>query len=51
MSKLVWWGEKDGIGVNAKQIVPVAPDPIGGGQAWGDMVVTVAKASERNPGW
>jgi len=43
--KLVWWKEKGaGIGVNAKQIVPVSPDPIGGGQAWGDVVVTVAKA-------
>lgn len=41
--ELVWWKEKDGTGVNAKQIVPIAPDPIGGGQAWGDMVVTVAK--------
>jgi len=43
--KLIWWKEKGaGIGVNAKQIVPVSPDPIGGGQAWGDVVVTVAKA-------
>lgn len=40
---LVWWGHKDGIGVNAKQIVPISPEPIGGGQAWGDMVVTIAK--------
>ncbi|MDO8736353.1 MAG: molybdopterin-dependent oxidoreductase [Thermoleophilia bacterium] len=43
--KLIWWKEKGtGIGINAKQIVPVSPDPIGGGQAWGDVVVTVAKA-------
>ncbi|MHB9111032.1 MAG: molybdopterin-dependent oxidoreductase [Thermoleophilia bacterium] len=43
--KLIWWKEKGaGIGVNAKQIVPVSPDLIGGGQAWGDVVVTVAKA-------
>ncbi len=42
-TELVWWGEKDGIGVNAKQIVPKAVDPIGGGQAWGDVVVNVAK--------
>jgi thiosulfate reductase/polysulfide reductase chain A len=41
--ELIWWKEKDGIGVNAKQIVPIALDPIGGGQAWGDVVVQVAK--------
>ncbi len=42
--ELVWWKKKGGIGVNAKQIVPAATDPIGGGAAWGDVVVTVAKA-------
>jgi len=41
--ELIWWKEKGGIGINAKQIVPVAPDPVGGGQIWGDVVVTVAK--------
>jgi anaerobic selenocysteine-containing dehydrogenase len=42
-TELVWWGEKDGVGVNPKLIVPVAIEPVGGGQAWGDMVVTIAK--------
>ncbi|MHB8858894.1 MAG: molybdopterin-containing oxidoreductase family protein [Thermoleophilia bacterium] len=42
--ELVWWKEKGGIGVNSKQIVPAASDPIGGGQSWGNVVVTVAKA-------
>ncbi len=43
--ELIWWGHKDGVGVNTKQMVPAATDPIGGGQAWGDMVVKVAKSS------
>ncbi len=42
-TELVWWGKKDGTGANAKLIVPAMPDPIGGGQAWGDVVVTVGK--------
>jgi len=42
-SKLIWWGHKGGIGVNAKDIVPADMDPIGGGEAWGDVVVTLAK--------
>ncbi|MBE0429899.1 MAG: molybdopterin-dependent oxidoreductase [Thermoleophilia bacterium] len=41
--QLVWWGDHGGTGVNAKRIVPIEMDPIGGGQAWGDMVVSVAK--------
>lgn len=44
---LIWWGEKHGIdggiGVNAKQIIPIAVDAIGGGAAWGDVVVQVAR--------
>lgn len=45
-TELVWWdhhGFNPGHGVNAKQIVPAEVDPIGGGQAWGDVVVVVAK--------
>jgi anaerobic selenocysteine-containing dehydrogenase len=45
-TELVWWehhGFNPGHGVNAKQIVPVDVDPIGGGQAWGEVIVTVAK--------
>ena len=42
--ELIWWKEKGGTGVNSKQIVPAASDPVGGGQAWGGVVVTVAKA-------
>lgn len=41
--ELVWWKEEEGTGVNAKNIVPVALDPAGGGQAWGDTVVQVSK--------
>jgi anaerobic selenocysteine-containing dehydrogenase len=41
--ELIWWKEKGGIGTNAKQIVPIASDPVGGGQTWGDVVVTMAK--------
>jgi len=44
---LIWWGEKTGInggiGVNAKQIIPISVDSIGGGVAWGDVVVQVAR--------
>lgn len=43
-TELIWWGHgKNSIGVNAKQIVPVNVDPIGGGQAWGDVVVQVSR--------
>ena len=47
-TEMIWWGHEEpgGNGVNPKQIVPIALDPIGGGEAWGDMVVTVAKAKE-----
>lgn len=41
--ELIWWGEHAGTGVNAKHIVPIALDPIGGGQAWGEVVVQVAR--------
>jgi anaerobic selenocysteine-containing dehydrogenase len=45
-TELVWWSERgpyEGKGVNPKPIVPIALDPVGGGEAWNDMVVTVAK--------
>ncbi len=44
-TEMIWWGHEEpgGNGVNPKQIVPVTLDPVGGGEAWGDMVVTVAK--------
>lgn len=48
-TELVWWehhGFNPGHGVNAKQIVPAVVDPVGGGQAWGNVVVTIAKVSE-----
>ncbi len=41
-TNLIWWG-KDGAGVNPNSIIPIMPDPIGGGQAWNDTVVTVTK--------
>ena len=39
---LIWW-EKEGNGVHPNPIIPVSSDTIGGGQAWMDTVVTVAK--------
>lgn len=41
-TRLIWW-EKDGNGVNPSSIIPVAADPIGGGQPWDDTIVTIAK--------
>ncbi|MEW6020111.1 MAG: molybdopterin-dependent oxidoreductase, partial [Pseudomonadota bacterium] len=40
---LIWWGHHEGTGVNPKQIVPATIDPLGGGTAWGEVVVQVAK--------
>jgi hypothetical protein len=39
---LIWW-EKEGNGVHPNPIIPVASDPIGGGQAWMDTVVSITK--------
>jgi anaerobic selenocysteine-containing dehydrogenase len=39
---LIWWG-KEGNGVHPNPIIPAASDPIGGGQAWMDTVVTITK--------
>jgi thiosulfate reductase/polysulfide reductase chain A len=41
-TQLVWWG-KEGNGVHPNPIIPLSSDPIGGGQAWMDTVVMVAK--------
>ncbi len=41
-TSLIWW-EKEGNGVHPNPIIPAAPDPIGGGQAWMDTVVTITK--------
>jgi anaerobic selenocysteine-containing dehydrogenase len=41
--ELIWWGHHNGSGVNPKRIVPVISDPVGGGQAWGDVVVQVGR--------
>lgn len=41
-TRLIWW-EKGGNGVNPSSIIPVASDPIGGGQPWDDTIVTIAK--------
>jgi anaerobic selenocysteine-containing dehydrogenase len=49
-TKLTYWHE-DGHGWNAREIIPAEVDPIGGGQAWMDTTVTVAKvASARKKG-
>ncbi len=39
---LIWW-EKEGNGVHPNPIIPPVSDPVGGGQAWMDTVVTIAK--------
>ncbi|MDA8188800.1 MAG: molybdopterin-dependent oxidoreductase [Dehalococcoidales bacterium] len=41
-TKLIWWAEH-GNGVHVQRIIPIAPDPIGGGQAWTDIKVTISK--------
>lgn len=41
-TKLVWW-EKDGNGISPNTIISGSSDPIGGGEAWNDMLVTIAK--------
>ncbi len=41
-TRLIWW-EKGGNGANPSSIIPVASDPIGGGQPWDDTIVTIAK--------
>lgn len=44
-TNIIWW-ERHGNGVHPKPIIPVSPDPIGGGQAWMDTVVKVSKVEE-----
>ena len=43
-TRLVWW-EKEGNGLSPNQVIPGESDPIGGGEAWNDTLVTVQKAS------
>jgi anaerobic selenocysteine-containing dehydrogenase len=42
-TKLVWWGEREGIGTHPYPIIPAEFDPLSGRQCWMDTVVTVAK--------
>jgi len=42
-TKLVWW-EKEGNGLSPNQVIPGDSDPIGGGEAWNDTLVTISKA-------
>ena len=42
-TRLIWW-EKSGNGANPSLVIPVAADPIGGGQPWDDAIVTIVKA-------
>ena len=42
-TKLVWW-EKEGNGISPNTIISGNSDPIGGGEAWNDMLVTISKA-------
>jgi anaerobic selenocysteine-containing dehydrogenase len=41
-TRLIWW-EKGGNGANPSPVIPIAADPIGGGQPWDDTIVTIAK--------
>ncbi len=41
-TKLLWW-EKEGSGVSPNQIILGESDPIGGGEAWNDTLVTISK--------
>jgi len=42
-TKLVWW-EKEGNGISPNMIISGDSDPIGGGEAWNDTLVTISKA-------
>ncbi|MBI2305513.1 MAG: molybdopterin-dependent oxidoreductase [Chloroflexi bacterium] len=39
---LLWW-EKHGRGISPNPVIPLAPDPIAGGQAWHDTIVALDK--------
>ncbi len=41
-TELLWWGKR-GTGVHPNPIIPILPDPSGGGQGWMDTVVRVEK--------
>lgn len=41
-TKLVWW-EKEGNGVSPNSVISGSSDPIGGGEAWNDTLVTISK--------
>ncbi|MFQ5852077.1 MAG: molybdopterin-dependent oxidoreductase [Candidatus Binatia bacterium] len=47
-TSLLWW-EEEGNGAHANAIIPLAADPIGGGQAWMDATVKVIKVDEVHP--
>lgn len=42
-TRLVWWG-REGNGLSPNQVIPGESDPIGGGEAWNDTLVTISKA-------
>jgi anaerobic selenocysteine-containing dehydrogenase len=42
-TKLVWW-ENEGNGISPNRIISGTSDPIGGGEAWNDTLVTISKA-------
>jgi thiosulfate reductase/polysulfide reductase chain A len=42
-TELVWW-EKEGNGISPNRILLGNSDPIGGGEAWNDTLVTISKA-------
>jgi anaerobic selenocysteine-containing dehydrogenase len=44
-TRLLWW-EEVGNGTHVNAIIPLAADPIGGGQAWMDATVKVIKADK-----
>ncbi len=42
-TELVWW-DKEGNGISPNTIISGNSDPIGGGEAWNDTLVTISKA-------
>lgn len=42
-TELVWWG-KEGNGISPNTIISGTSDPIGGGEAWNDTLVTISRA-------
>ncbi|MGQ9645363.1 MAG: molybdopterin-containing oxidoreductase family protein, partial [Thermodesulfobacteriota bacterium] len=42
-TRLVWWG-REGNGLSPNRVITGESDPIGGGEAWNDTLITISKA-------